>query len=339
VRARGVARQHYPACAVIGLFLCVSLPSSSRAQLKRFEYSADAMGGAFSLVLYGADRPTADAAAAAAFSELSRLERMLSNYRPESEWSRVNRQASGQAVEVSPEMFDLLSACFEYSRKSEGAFDITVGPLMKAWEYREGKGRLPEEAAIRGAMDSVGYRKLLLDPANRTIRFARAGVEIDPGGIGKGYAVDRIIEVLKRSGIERALVSAAGSSIYALGAPPGEEGWRVGIRSPGKAEGDAGPILLRDASISTSGNSEKYFRAGGKRYGHIFDPRTGHPTRGVLLVSVAAPRTIDSEAWTKAFFVNGRQWSEGHIPPGFRVFFCDEQAGHPVCVWLAGENR
>jgi thiamine biosynthesis lipoprotein len=339
VRSRGLAQRHCPACEVIGLFLCLSLPSSSRAQLNRYEYSADAMGGAFSLALYSADRPSADAAAAAAFSELRRLENLLSNYRPDSEWSRVNRQASGQAVEVSQEMFDLLSACFEYSRKSEGAFDITVGPLIKAWGYHDGTGRLPEEAAIREAMDSVGYRNLLLDPANRTVRFARAGVEMDSGGIGKGYAVDRMIEVLKRSGIERALVSAAGSSIYALGSPPGQEGWRISIRDPAKAAGDAGHVLLRDTSISTSGNSEKFFRAGGKRYGHIFDPRAGYPLRGVLLVSVVAPRAIDSEAWTKAFFVNGRRWSAGHIPPGFRVFFCDEQAGHPACSWLPGENR
>jgi thiamine biosynthesis lipoprotein len=321
------------------LALCLSLPSSSRSQLERYEYSADAMGGAFSLALYSADRPSADAAAAAAFSELRRLERMLSNYRPDSEWSRVNRQASGQAVEVSQEMFDLLSACFEYSRNSAGAFDITVGPLVKAWGYHDGTGRLPEEAAIREAMDSVGYRNLLLDPTNRTVTFARAGVGMDPGGIGKGYAVDRMIESLKRSGIERALVSAAGSSIYALGAPPDEEGWSVGIRNPGKTEGDAGHVLLRDASISTSGNSEKFFRAGGKRYGHIFDPRTGNPVRGVLLVSVVAPRTIDSEAWTKAFFVNGRRWSAEHIPAGFRVLFCDEQAGQPACSWLPGESR
>jgi len=214
-----------------------------------------------------------------------------------------------------------------------------VGPLIRAWGYHDGAGRLPDEVTVREALERVGYRNLLLDPTRRTVRFARAGVEMDPGGIGKGYAVDRMIEVLKRNGIDRALVSAAGSSIYALGAPPGKDGWRVLIRSPVKVESDAGHVLLRNSSISTSGNSEKFFRAGGKRYGHIFDPRTGYPVRGVLLVSVVAPRAIDSEAWTKAFFVNGRQWSAGHIPPGFRVFFCDEQAGHRACSWLPIENR
>jgi thiamine biosynthesis lipoprotein len=292
------------------------------------------MGGAFSVALYSANRDSADSAAAAAFAELRRLERMLSNYRPESEWSEVNRYAASRAVEVSQELFDLLSACLEYSRGSEGAFDITVGPLVKAWGFRDGSGKLADDPSLQEALGRVGYANVLLDSVKRTVRFARAGMEMDPGGIGKGYAVDRMIEVLKRSGIERALVSAAGSSIYALGAPPGADGWQVNIREPGGAGSATDRILLKDASISTSGISEKSFRAGGRVYGHILDPRTGYPVRGVLLVSVVAPRAIDSEAWTKAFFVSGRGWSAGHIPAGFRVFFCEDQAGHLVCSWL-----
>ncbi len=143
-----------------------------------------------------------------------------------------------------------------------------------------------------------------------------------------------MIEILKRSGIERALVSAAGSSIYALGAPPGREGWRVGIRDPRSANGNADQIVLKDESMSTSGFSEKSFRADGRVYGHILDPRTGHPACDVLLLSVVAPRAIDSEAWAKAFFVNGCRWSAGRIPAGFRVFLCEEETGRPLCTWM-----
>jgi thiamine biosynthesis lipoprotein len=320
--------------AFVSLALCLLLPATSRAQLQHYEYSADAMGGAFSVAIYSSGRADADAAAAEAFAELRRLDRMLSNYRPESEWSEVNRNAADRPVEVSQELFDLLSACLEYSRRSEGAFDITVGPLVKAWGFRDGPGRLANDSAAQEALGRVGYANVLLDSVKRTVRFARPGMEIDPGGIGKGYAVDRMIGALRRNGIERALVSAAGSSIYALGAPPGRDGWQVNIREPGRTEGATDRILLKDASISTSGSSEKSFRAGGQVYGHIFDPRTGRPVQGVLLVSVVAPRAIDSEAWTKAFFVNGRCWSSAHVPSGFRVFFCEEEAGHPRCSWL-----
>ena len=292
------------------------------------------MGGAFSVALYSANRDAADTAAAAAFAELRRLERMLSNYRPDSEWSEVNRNAADHGVEVSQELFALLSSCLEYSRRSEGAFDITVGALVKAWGFRDGSGKLAGDPAVREVLAQVGYTNVVLDPVQRTVRFTRAGVEIDPGGIGKGYAVDRMIAVLKKGGIERALVSAAGSSIYAVGAPPGREGWPVNIRTPGGAGSRAETVLLKDASISTSGTAEKSFRAGGQTYGHIIDPRTGYPVRGVLQVSVVAPRALDSEAWTKAFFVNGRRWSAGHIPAGFRVFFCEDETGHPLCSWL-----
>ncbi len=321
-------------CPALWLFVSLLLPSVTYAEIKRYEYSADAMGGAFSVALYSLSRGRADAAAEAAFAELRRLDRMLSNYSEDSEWSAVNRNAAERAVTISQELFDLLATCLEYSRRTEGAFDITVGPLVKVWGFHGGPGRLADDASVQGALALVGHTKVLLDPANRTVRLLQAGVEMDPGGIGKGYAVDRLIEVLKRNGIERALVSAAGSSIYALGAPPGRKGWRVGIRGPRRADGDADQILLRNESISTSGYSEKSFRVGGQVYGHILDPRTGYPARGVALVSVVAPRALDSEAWAKAFLVNGRRWSAGHIPVGFRVFLCEEETGRSRCAWL-----
>ena len=308
--------------------------STLGAELHRYEYSADAMGGNFAITLYSADRPRADAAADAAFAELRRLDSMLSNYRTDSEWSEVNRHAAERPVEVSLELFDLIAACLEYSRLSDGAFDITVGPLVKAWGFHDGSGRFPDDAAAKDALASVGYTHIRLDPGNHTVRFARARMEMDPGGIGKGYAIDRMIAVLKHHGIERALLSAAGSSIYALGAPPSADGWRVTIDAPDKPDRAACRLVLKDESLSTSGISKKFFRVGGRTYGHIIDPRTGHPARGVLLAAVRTPRATDSEAWTKAFFVNGRNWSARHTPPGFKVFLCEEAAEHPQCGWI-----
>jgi thiamine biosynthesis lipoprotein len=269
----------------------------------------------------------------AAFAEVHRLDEMLSNYKPESELSEVNRLAGEHPVAVTPELFNLLAACVEYSRESEGAFDITVGPLMKVWGFYKGTGRLPHRAEVRGALERVGYRNILLDPATRSVRFSRPGIELDPGGIGKGYAVDRMIEVMKPYGIRTALASAAGSSIYGLGAPPGEKGWRVQIRDPKDENKSVAEVFLKDESMSTSGNYEKFFRAEGKTYSHIMDPRTGWPVQGVLSVSVIAPRTIDSEAWTKPLFVNGRAWAEKHKPAGLRAFFCEDTSQH-ACAWL-----
>jgi FAD:protein FMN transferase len=292
------------------------------------------MGSSFSLVLYGADRARLEATADLAFREVHRLDAMLSNYRRESEWSRVNREAAAHPVEVSPELFSVLSSCLEYSRQSDGAFDITVGALMKVWGFYKGEGRMPRRADVRDALTKVGYRHVLLDPSARTVRFSRRGIELDPGGIGKGYAVDRIVDVLKREGVDVALVSASGSSIYGLGAPPEDSrGWPITIRTPRNPEEEAATVFLRDMSLSTSGSYEKFFWAEGRTYSHIMDPRTGYPARGTSSVSVLAARTLDSEAWTKPFFINGRDWTRAHKPEAFRVFFCDERP-QATCSWI-----
>lgn len=307
--------------------------AAPKADALRLESSVVAMGSAYSVVVYGEDRTRMEEAVDAAFVEVQRLDEMLSNYKPESELSEINRYAGERPVAVTQEMFDLLAACVEYSQESEGAFDITVGPLMKVWGFYKGTGRLPHRAEILGAMERVGYRNIVLDATHRTVRFAKEGAELDPGGIGKGYAVDRMVDVLKQYGIDAALVSASGSSIYGLGAPPGEKGWKVEIRDPKNEKKSVAEVYLKNESMSTSGNYEKFFRAEGRIYSHIMDPRTGWPAQGVLSVSAVTPRTIDSEAWTKPLFVNGRAWASKHKPAGLRAFFC-EDTPEQTCAWL-----
>jgi thiamine biosynthesis lipoprotein len=304
------------------------------AELVRLEKSDQAMGSAFSVVLYGSDRATLKTAADAAFDEVERLDRMLSNYLPGSEWSEVNRNAGLQPVKLSAELFQLLSDCMNYSRQSDGAFDITVGPLMKVWGFYKGDGLLAQPAEVRNALARIGYRRVHLDPAARTVQFDQPGMELDPGGIGKGYAVDRMVEVLKRKGVEIALVSGAGSSIYGLGAPPEEPaGWRINIRSPKNPGQSAAEVFLKNMSLSTSGSYEKFFWAEGRRYSHIMDPRTGYPAQGTSSVSVLAPRTIDSEVWAKPYFIHGRVWTAAHKPQDFRVFLC-EDTNQQACAWI-----
>ena len=250
------------------------------------------MGSTYSIALYGSDRVKMEAAIDAAFDEVRRLDDLLSNYRPGSEWSEVNRNAAERPVKVSPELFQLLEKCLEYSRESEGAFDITVGPLMKVWGFYKGTGHLPHRPEIAAALAKVGYRHIILDRAARTVRFDRAGVEMDPGGIGKGYAVDRMVEVLRKNGVRAALVAGSGSSIYGMGAPPDEpRGWPVKIKDPWDNRKTRAEVWLKDSSMSTSGSYEKFFRAEGKIYAHIMDPRTGYPAQGSVSVSVIAPHT------------------------------------------------
>lgn len=291
------------------------------------------MGSVFTVAAYGASTDQARAAIRDAVQEAKRLDDMLSNYKPHSEWSEMNRRAAYQAVHVSDELFDLLAKCIEYSRESEGAFDVSVGPLMRVWGFYKGTGRLASQPERARALQLVGSENIILDGGERTVRFSKPGVELDPGGIGKGYAVDRMVEILRRAGIRNAFVSAAGSSIYALGAPPGEDGWLVTLNDPRIPSHPAATVCLRDESLSTSGSYEKFFIADGRRWSHIMDPRTGLPAQGMAQVSVIAPKTMDSEAWTKPYFVRGRDWAERHRHDGFRIFLC-EDAPEKACSWI-----
>ncbi len=299
----------------------------------RVEASVDAMGSTYTVALYGESRDQLEAIVEQAFEEVRRLDRMLSNYRRDSEWSEVNLFAAQRPVRVTLELFRLLEKCQEYSRRGEGAFDISVGPLMKVWGFYRGSGRLPDKTAVRQALETVGYRHVVLDAEHHSVRFDRPGVELDPGGIGKGYAVDRMADILRENGVSSGLISAGSSSIYALGTPPGAPGWKVSIRHPRNSGQAVAEVYLKNESMSTSGSYEKFFQANGRMYSHIMDPRTGFPATGMLSVSVIAPFTLDSEAWTKPIFINGRAWAARNKPKAFRAFLCEDKADLS-CAWL-----
>jgi FAD:protein FMN transferase len=308
--------------------------SPAATSVLRLEDSLDSMGTTYSVVVYGTDRFKLQAAVELAFEEVRRLDRMLSNYRPDSELTQLNKAAGQGPVKVSKELFDLLAACVRYSQESEGAFDISVGPLMKVWGFYRGSGRFPHRAEIRGALANVGYKNIVLDEKQQTVQYRRAGVEIDPGGIGKGYAVDRMVAILRENGIRSGLITAGSSSIYGIGVPPSDaKGWRVAIKHPKNPSQSVQEVFLKDMSMSTSGNYEKFFRVGGRIYSHIMDPRTGYPAPGMLSVSVVSSKTLDSEAWTKPYFINGRNWASTHKIPSSRVFLCEDRS-ELACAWL-----
>ena len=314
------------------LFAALLLVSSAEAQ--RLERTTDAMGATFSIVLYGDDQVSMNQAIDAAFDEAHHLDDLLSNYRPASEWSRVNREAAAHPVAVSSELFHLLYDCIEYSRASDGTFDLTVGPLMRAWGFFGGTHHVPSPDQLHDALEIVGYQHIKLNAPNQTVHFDRPGVEIDPGGVGKGYAVDRMVEILRARGFRNTLVAASGSSIYGLGNPPDESrGWPINIADPWDHRNNAAQVFLKDLSLSTSGSYEKSFRVGGHRYSHIMDPRRGVPAESAVQVTVIAPRTIDSEVWAKPYFIQGSNWTAAHKPKSWRVLYCENTPG-AACSWL-----
>ncbi len=280
---------------------------------ERFEASHDAMGTLFTIVVYGRDRSSLAQGANAAFDEIDRLDAQMSNYKPESELSRLNRDAARGPVTVEPRLFDLIAEALRWSEESGGAFDITVGPLMKAWGFFRGEGRVPARAELERQMKHVGYRHIHLDRERRTIRFDAEALELDLGGIAKGYSVDRAAEILRARGASAALISSGASSIYALGAPPGERTWRIHLRDPYENRKTGDIVRLKDYSLAVSGSFEKFFELDGKSYCHILDPRTGRPVEGILMTAALAPLGVASDASSTTLFVLGAEQSRKYL--------------------------
>jgi thiamine biosynthesis lipoprotein len=269
------------------------------------EESRETMGCTGTVRACGPAAGALPAVVAAALDELDRIDRLLSHYRRDSPLSRLNGEAASGPVAVEPELLDLLSECLRWSRESDGAFDVTVGPLMKAWGFFRDEGRVPGDPELARILESVGYRHVVLDRRAGTLRFDRPGVELDLGGIGKGYAVDRVVALLRQRGVASALVNLGGSSVYGLGAPPGRAAWEVGIQDPTDPGKTAVTVELRDRALSVSGGYARFFEERGVTYAHILDPRTGRPVQGLLGVAVLTDSATEGDALDNVLFVRG----------------------------------
>ena len=271
------------------------------------------MGCVYAIDALGTDAAALGRGIDAALDEVDRIDRLMSHYRPESALSRLNREAARRPVTVEPELFEFLARSLQYSGESDGAFDITVGPLMKVWGFFDGEGRLPASGELAQARRRVGYRHVRLNLADRTVRFDVDGVEIDLGGIAKGYAVDRAVAVLAAHDVTAALVSAGGSTVHASGAPPGLDAWDIHVQDPVAPGKVAFTVALRDRAMSIAGSTEKYFEAGGARYSHIMDPRTGRPVQGILSVVAIAATGTEADALDNVLFVKGLDESRHYL--------------------------
>jgi thiamine biosynthesis lipoprotein len=265
------------------------------------------MGTEFQAILAGPDRQYLLEAANEALDEVERVEARLSHYRFDSEISDLNVRAAYEAVLMEPSLLELLERAVALSRATDGAFDITAGPLVKCWGFFRGQGRLPEPGAVAEARDRVGSHLLEIDSGARTVRFQCEGVEVHLGAIGKGYAVDRMAETLRGLRVEAALLHGGTSTVYALGAPPSEDAWEVGLCDPADRERRLGTVRLRDRALSTSGDYEQFFELDGRRYSHVLDPRDGSPARGTRSATVLAPSATDTDALSTAAFVLGER--------------------------------
>ena len=289
--------------AVALLMLGLALPAPAQP-LGRYAAERPVMGTAFRMVAYAPDSLAAHRAFDAAFARLDALDRRLSDYRADSELSRLSATAgTGRAVPVSDDLWAVLAAAQRMAEASGGAFDVTVGPLTRLWRHARRRGTRPPEEALHAALAAVGYRHLQLGPAVQTVRLARPGMRLDLGGIAKGYAAAEALRVLEQHGLPRALVDAGGDLALGL-PPPGEAGWRVAVRTVDEAGGRAAEeVLLAACAVATSGDAYRYVEVDGVRYSHLLDPRTGLGLTHRREVTVIAPGGMLADALASALSV------------------------------------
>jgi FAD:protein FMN transferase len=266
-------------------------------------YSRDEaiMGTAIRVEVWGEDRGDAESAMAAVMAHMHHVDETMSPYKPESELSRLNRDAASAPVAVSAEMFDLLARALDFSRISAGAFDVTFASVGSLFDYRE--QRRPSAEALARGRAAIGYRNLILDARERTVRYAHPGVRIDLGGFAKGYAVECGAAILRQRGFANAIVTAGGDSRI-LGDRRGRP-WTIGVRDPRRPGELAAVLPLADVAVSTSGDYERYFEQDGVRFHHILDPRTGNSPSSLQSVTIIAPDCLTSEGLSKSVFVMG----------------------------------
>ena len=294
-------------CRLIGVILtCLttSITSLAAADLTRFEARRPQMGTEVVIVIYAADQAQADLAMAAGFSRIATLEKVMSDYDPESELSRLVAATSiGQVRAVSADLWDVLVASRTVSRRTKGAFDITVGPYSRLWRRARRQGEMPDPERLATAAESVGYQFLRLLPRQQAVEFLRAGMRLDLGGIGKGFAADAALQAMQAHGVTIALVDCGGDIV--LGdAPPGRAGWKVGIAGVGQGYAEY-IVELSGVGVATSGDAFQFVEIDGIRYSHIIHPRTGVGLTSRSSVTVIASNGTDADALASAVSVLG----------------------------------
>jgi thiamine biosynthesis lipoprotein len=304
-------------------------PAAKAAPLVRVAETTPLMGVAWTITVHARDRDHGKRAIAAGFAEAGRLERILSDYDPESELSRLSAAApTPKPVGVSDDLWNVLARADEIRELTNGAFDITVGPLTTLWRQSRRSGHLPRPDKLAAAQAAVGVEAIVLDREARTVALTRPGMRLDPGGIGMGHAADRVLAVLAGCGIESAMVDASGDVVVSA-APPGTAGWRIEV-APMPGDRSGAVVMLENAAITTSGDARQFVEIEGRRFSHIVDPATGLGVTGPAAVTVIAPDCTTADAVATAASVLGHERGPAMIArfPGVSARF----------VWWNGES-
>jgi FAD:protein FMN transferase len=319
------------------LFLCHLIAAAGvcldrPVGLDRFEFESKHMGTTFRIVLYAADNVTAEKAAKAAFARVAELDAIMSDYKKDSELMKLGAKFArqiGEPVRVSEDLFAVLAKAEEMSKQSGGAFDVTVGPVVQLWRHARRTQQLPEKDELAAALARVGYKNVQLDPKTRTVKLLIPGMQLDLGGIAKGYAADAALKLLHNGfGIDRALIAAAGD-IACGQPPPGKNAWTVDIAPFAKGQKPR-TLKLKNAAVSTSGDLEQFVEIGGVRYSHIVDPRTGLGITGRRSVTVIANSGITADSMTKAVML---------MPPEKAMALVEKTVGAAASIVVAGKNE
>ena len=302
------------------------------------------MGSPFNIVFYGADSANAGSIATQCFALTDSFVSIFSDYIDTSELSKLSASSSSNAqpVKVSPAMWDILLQSKNAYDKSDGAFDITIGPLMRCWGFLNGQGTLPDAASLAAARECVGMHWVELNESARSVRFTRPGLMIDLGAIGKGYAIDMAVSRLREAGVTSALIHGGTSTVFGIGHPPEAEAWQVAVELPSRSADTASRILaivpLRENSLSVSAVWGKSFQSGDRECGHVMDPRTGQPVHHTQLAAVVLPSAAESDAFSTALLALGSGGSTTLIQhrPEIRGLVVAEGTGEAVAVRSLG---
>lgn len=271
---------------------------------KEYMRSASVLGTSMKVLVHCKDRKVAEEAIDAAIKRVVEIEEKMSRFKTGSELYRLNRDAAVRAVRVSDELFSVIKRSLDFCRLSGGALDITVVPLLKVYRDAERRGRPPSSEEIEKALRKVGWRKVIVDEREKTVKFAVDGMALDLGATAKGYAVDSAVEVLKSHGIEHALVEIGGE-VYVYGGQANGDGWTVGIVDPRRRRRYLRVVVMREGAVATSGNYERFYEIGKEKFSHIVDPRNGRTADAAVSVSVIADDTFSADSLATAVSVLG----------------------------------
>lgn len=315
---------YYKQYLLISVFWLIAVVNGfSQVLLKK---QVTLMGSVFEITLVDQDSSAAQQHIIEVIAEIERIENLISEWRPYTQISEVNRNAGIKAVKVDREVFDLTKRAIQYARNSQGAFDISIVALDKIWKFDGSMDTMPSEDVIKNSVAKVGYKHIVLDSTVSTIFLELPGMKIGFGSIGKGYAADRGREIMKNRGIQAGIVNASGD-LSTWGSQPNGEPWKIGVNNPFRAHEMIEVLRLNEMAVATSGSYEKYVEIEGKRYSHIINPITGYPVTGLTSVTIYGPSAEIANALSTSIMVLGEKEGKKliHNFPNYRFIFITDK--------------